>query len=216
MLRDRLKQIPGVRHIINLNVLFEDRWFDFSWGVDTSSNIAEQDRPGWRNDPTNFPYIPIRPKCARRALRSLKTDDPQRYTFVDLGSGKGRMLFIAAEYNFKRICGIELLPELHNQACRNLRSCRMESVRSGRVGCINANATEYDFPDDELVIFLYNPFGRQVMKRVMDNLNALLDRQFRDVFLILSDSVCADVADQNHHFALQTVGHGYRIYRSVP
>src|SRR5689334_23652607 len=35
------------------------------------------------------------------------------FTFVDIGSGKGRVLLMAAEYPFPHIIGVELLPELH-------------------------------------------------------------------------------------------------------
>jgi predicted RNA methylase len=41
-------------------------------------------------------------------------------TFVDIGSGKGRALIIAAEYAFKRIIGVEYSPSLATICRRNL------------------------------------------------------------------------------------------------
>jgi predicted RNA methylase len=41
-------------------------------------------------------------------------------TFVDLGSGKGRVLIVAAMYPFKRIIGVEYSPDLATVCRRNL------------------------------------------------------------------------------------------------
>ncbi|MBZ5489392.1 MAG: class I SAM-dependent methyltransferase [Acidobacteriia bacterium] len=45
----------------------------------------------------------------------------QDFTFIDLGSGKGRALLMAAQYGFKRIIGVEFMPELHRVAQENIR-----------------------------------------------------------------------------------------------
>ena len=52
-------------------------------------------------------------------MSSLKLDF-QEFTFIDIGSGKGRVLMMAADYPFRRILGIELLPDLHRAAQENL------------------------------------------------------------------------------------------------
>lgn len=39
--------------------------------------------------------------------------DFEEYTFIDLGSGKGRALLIASEYPFRAVVGVELSPKLH-------------------------------------------------------------------------------------------------------
>jgi len=35
------------------------------------------------------------------------------FTFIDFGSGKGRVLFLASEYPYKKIIGVELARMLH-------------------------------------------------------------------------------------------------------
>jgi hypothetical protein len=212
-LRGAVKKIPGVKSFINLNVILEDRWFDLHHNVDTSSQVAAQEDLGWTTDKVNFHYLAIRPKCARRALRQLPLKARQEYTFIDFGSGKGRVLLIAAQYGFKRLGGIELRRELHDRALknfqdrRNIPPCAMESF--------NLDAGKYKFPNEKLVLFFFNPFGREVMTKVLKNLDASLDVCSRDVWILLHDSTSAYLVDMNSRFELSLAKDGLRIYRTI-
>jgi hypothetical protein len=212
-LRHIVKKIPGMQYFIDLNVVIEDWWFDFYHNVDTSPQLQEQENRGWRKDKVNFHYLPIRPKCARRVLRNLPLKDRGDYTFIDFGSGKGRMLLIASAYGFRRLCGIELRKELHDQAWKNFRQfqngdgCRAESA--------NVDAASYEFPKQKLVAFFYNPFGREVMGKVLGNLAASLDRYPRDVWVVLNEPSCAYLADNIPQLKLELARSCYRIYRSA-
>jgi predicted RNA methylase len=213
-LRQAIGKWPGVQRIVDLNVAWEDWWFDFYHHVDTSAQSDEQMALGWPADKLNFHYLPIRPKCARRALRNLRLKNRREYIFIDFGSGNGRMLFVAARHGFTHLCGIELRRELHNQASKNARECR--HVNSGLIESLNINASVYEFPDEKLVLFFFNPFGSEVMAKVLEKLTDSLDRHFRDVWVVLHDSTCAYLADQSPKLRFETARHGYRIYRSIP
>ena len=63
-------------------------------------------------------YVPARVRNGRAALRDAPVRDVSGYTFVDLGSGKGRMLFVAAERPFRRVIGVEFSRSLHAEAER--------------------------------------------------------------------------------------------------
>jgi len=208
-----IKQIPGVQYLIDLNVLVEDWWFDFYYRVDTSPQLQEQENRGWPKDRMNFHYLPIRPKCARRVLRSLPLKDRGDYTFIDFGSGKGRMLLIAAANGFKKVRGIELRTELHEQARRNLY--QLQRLDGCRADSVNLDAADYEFPNTKLVAFFYNPFGSEVMAKVLRNLAASLDRCSRDVWVVLNDPGCAYLADNLPKLELKVARNGYRIYRST-
>ena len=78
------------------------------------------------------------------------------------------------------------------------------------------DASEYEFPDEKLVLFFFNPFGSEVMAKVLGKLTASLDGHFRDVWVVLHDSTCAYLADQCPQLRFETARHGYRIYRSIP
>jgi predicted RNA methylase len=212
-LRSTVKKMPGVKRLIDLNVALEDWWFDFYHHVDTSTQIEAQETLGWPEDKVNFHYLPIRPKCARRALRNLALNNRGEYTFIDFGSGKGRMLFLAALHGFRHVCGIELRGELHERALQNFRQCRHLS------GCVMESflmdAAAYELPDKKLVLFFFNPFGSTVMARVLENISASLEQSFRDVWVVLHDPTCAHLADRVPQLKLQAARDGYRIYRSI-
>jgi SAM-dependent methyltransferase len=89
----------------------------------------------------------------------------EEFVFVDLGSGKGRALLLAREYPFRRIIGVEFARELHQIAETNTR-------RRGRIELHCMDVVEFDFPLEPLVVFLYNPFGPEVMARVAQRLYA--------------------------------------------
>ena len=46
--------------------------------------------------------------------------DHREFVFVDYGSGKGRVLMLAADYPFKRIVGVEFSPPLDRIARENI------------------------------------------------------------------------------------------------
>ena len=65
----------------------------------------------------NSPYQPVPPEQFREMMAALavyldQVSNFSQFTFIDIGSGKGRALLLATEYGFSRIIGIELLPEL--------------------------------------------------------------------------------------------------------
>lgn len=212
--RNVIKSVPGVRLAIGLNVVLENWWFDFYHHVDTSTQFEEQENLGWSQDKVNFHYLPIRPKCARRVLRNLPLRAREEYTFIDFGSGKGRMLLLAALHGFRHVCGIELRQELHDRAsenflqCRHMGGCAMESFLM--------DAADFEFPNEKLVLFFFNPFSSEVMEKVLANLGRSLDSFFREVWVVLQDPTCAHLADRAAQLHLCVAREGYRIYRSVP
>ena len=63
-------------------------------------------------------YFPTR---ARHIKKILKTQIfPSKSVFVNIGSGKGRNLLIASQFNFKRVVGIEFSKEFCEIAKKNV------------------------------------------------------------------------------------------------
>jgi SAM-dependent methyltransferase len=90
---------------------------------------------------------------------------PGDYNFVDLGCGKGRMLIVAAELGFKSCVGVEFADELAAAAARNVAASGFKTIR-----IVHGDAGNHAFNDDPFVLYMFNPFSRQVMERVRDNL----------------------------------------------
>ncbi len=111
-----------------------------------------------------------------------------RYTFVDIGAGKSRTLLLASRYNFAKIVGVEFAKELAACARRNIASfhCERQSCRDLTV--VEADATQFDFPDTPLVLFFYNPFSQNVFDAVLKNIVASLRTHKRDCYIVYGSS----------------------------
>jgi SAM-dependent methyltransferase len=158
--------------------------FDQQFGVETSGLLFAEDLPsGKRKDLYNNGYFGVAPSALRQILNRLQLDFKE-FTFIDLGSGKGRALLIASEYPFQSILGVELSPRLHAIAEANLAAYRGTAQRCRNVRSIEADATEFPFPTGPLVIYLWNPFEAPVFTRVLANLEATLVRDPRDIYIV--------------------------------
>ena len=99
----------------------------------------------------------------------------EEHVFVDLGSGKGRALLVAAEFPFKRCVGVERAPDVHEAALANLLSYRNGRRRCRVIEPRCQDATVFEFPDEPCVVYMFNPFPGPVVERIAEN----LERSFR-------------------------------------
>src|SRR2546421_6376534 len=92
---------------------------------------------------------PHEPSPARQLvgiLRALPLD-PTEYTFVDLGSGKGAALVLAAEQGYGRLTGVEIDGDLMAAARRNMRSLlRRRPDLADRIELLRQDARVYEWP----------------------------------------------------------------------
>ena len=101
---------------------YGDVEYDWEYRMDTTSATV-----GWRDRLLGLlhsPYQPTEPTLFEEMLASLKIDF-RNFTFIDLGSGKGRALLLASAYPFRRIVGVELLPALNRIAQENLENYKL-------------------------------------------------------------------------------------------
>lgn len=89
-------------------------------------------------------------------------------TFIDLGCGPGRTLFLAHDLGFKRCVGVELSPLLCRAAEENISNSPAATREA--IEIVQADATNFAFPNDDYVIFMFEPFEQEVMKQVAQNI----------------------------------------------
>ena len=116
------------------------------------------------------------------ALLEALPGDPRELTFVDVGCGKGRVLLLASRFPFARIVGLEFVPSLVEVARKNLSTL---GERGARIETEVCDATEYVFPDEPLVVYLFNPFTADVLREVVNRLTASLERAPREAYVVL-------------------------------
>lgn len=121
-------------------------------------------------------YVPAPYGALHWMLRRLPVRKEES-TFVDYGAGKGRAVFVAGTYPFRRVIGVECAPRLVEVAERN--AVRMRGRRAGAVEFVLADATTYDLPDDANVLHFFNPFLGETLARVFDRIRASWERRSR-------------------------------------
>ncbi len=171
-------------HILTRN--FDLKRFDREHSVDTAG-LIELDQLDFES--------PVKAHGTRYGgfpawrLRDLFAQIPadfSRYSFIDLGSGKGAALFCAAEYPFHRIIGVEFSPELHEATLRNMSTYRSRAQKCRDIVSVCGDAGDYVFPEGPWVLFFNTPFGLPVWERVAANL-ALARRGQGTSYLIYSN-----------------------------
>ena len=146
-----------------------DLQFDLKYGTDTMRWVDRSESVRTlETRRTRHPYRATKVRPLLALLRQL--DLPRECVFVDIGSGKGRVLLIASMYGFSKVVGIEFSGALCLLARRNIDTFRKRVALPAPIEVIEADAVKYTFPFNESVIFMYNPFDASILKRVIDNL----------------------------------------------
>ena len=168
--------------------------YDRAHGVRTGRSV-----PGYLlnpGDPWDSPttaYVPAQPSVVRSALAMIP--EPQQCHFLDIGCGKGRPLLVATEFDFRAITGIEFSRPLAWIARRNAaRFARAHPHRTG-IEVVTGDALDYELPKDRLVVFLYNPFGRPLIARLLANIEISLRENPRELYIVYYNPIWADVFD---------------------
>ncbi|MGI9289950.1 MAG: SAM-dependent methyltransferase [Gammaproteobacteria bacterium] len=146
---------------------FNDRSFDRRHGTDTGGMVPTQDldiddeSTKWQSNL----YLGSPDRVTRHLIRSLDID-PADYTFVDYGSGKGRVLFAAAEFPFKKVVGVEISQALHEVAERN-QLLYVGAPLQSEIALWCGDAREFRLPEGNLILHMYHPFGPDILKDML-------------------------------------------------
>jgi SAM-dependent methyltransferase len=160
---------------------YGDMEYDWEHRVNTTSGTVS-----WRAQLLGLfhsPYQPTDPALFREMMASLPIEFDQ-FTFVDLGSGKGRTLLMASEYPFRKIVGVELIAELHRAAEENIREYRSPTQRCVQIEAVCADAREFVLPETPLVLYLFNPLPEAGLRRMIRNLEQSLEQWPRPVWIV--------------------------------
>jgi SAM-dependent methyltransferase len=167
--------------------------FDWEYRVNTTAATVT-----WRSrllGMLNSAYQPIPPEQFREMMAAL-TDylDGDKtfsgFTFIDIGSGKGRALLLASQCGFRRIIGVELLPELDQAARENIRQFEQHGGTSS-IELICADATTFCLPVEPMVIFLFNPLPEAALRAFLEKTERSLLEFPRPMFVIYANPIFA-------------------------
>ena len=95
---------------------------------------------------------------------------PQHFAFVDYGSGKGRIVLLAAAAGFARAIGVEFAPELHRIAEANAEQFFVSGGAPRRAEMVLGDAGTFAPPSGPVLAYVYNSFGPAILREVLSRL----------------------------------------------
>jgi predicted RNA methylase len=149
--------------------------FDREHGLETSGLILAW-RLGVKHRHAEFAtgYMGVPPSRMRAVLERWRSTPGTMPTevcaFVDVGCGKGRALLLASEMPFREVMGVELAGDLVTIARRNVARWNLVGRPCSSVKVVHADATEVELPEGALLVYLFNPFGAPVLRRMLQRL----------------------------------------------
>ena len=180
--------------------------FDRRYGTDTDRRITCADlRAEGPDVPPLWRYWPTLQRPFRRLLGAADVR-AEEFVFVDLGSGKGRVLLLASDLPFLRIVGVELSPALHAVAMRNLRAYRSPRQRCTRFELVLTDAADYQPPVENLLVYLFQPFPRETLAAVLANLERSLAQHPRRVLIAYLNPLFHDLIIDTGRFVVRAQG----------
>jgi SAM-dependent methyltransferase len=187
--------------------------FDLKYGTDTSLTVSvgDLDIPESKLDHTNR-YEAVSPETFLGMLHELNISY-EDFTFIDIGSGKGRALLLAAGFPFKAVIGVEISRALTEVARKNIqlfqvaRQCR-------NLHALCEDAATYELPPGNAVVFLYNPFNEHIMRIVLAQIERSLQALSRKVYVIYQMPLHRDLWDRSAYFRLLKENHRVVFYES--
>ena len=190
---------------------YGDMEYDWERRVDTTGGSVR-----WRDRLLGLflsPYQPTEPALFQAMMAGLEIEFNQ-FTFVDLGSGKGRTLLMASESGFRKIVGVEILPALHKITQDNLARYKSESWKCFTVEAVCGDATEFSFPAEPTVLYLFNPLPESGLKRVLARLDASLSADPRPVYVLYHNPLLEHLIAGNGKLKKMAGTPQYSVYTS--
>lgn len=187
-----------------------DLSFDRKHGTDTGGRVSPRQIvfPNAEAARSAMVYVASPAPVTRWLLRQLHIDFPE-FSFVDVGSGKGRVLLVASDFGFREVIGVEISQELCDTAIRNAAAYGPQAANID-IRC--ADAAEMELPAGPTVFHLYHPFDETMLDRVLANIQRThVSSPARRLIAYLLPSgvehrVCATFA--NHAFLKPVAYHG--------
>lgn len=100
-------------------------------------------------------------------------DDIENYTFVDLGSGSGRVILqnLVTNAGYNKYIGIEIDSDLHDNFVSNLKTCNMPKSEWPEVIALNEDILEYEPLNENTVYYIFAPFTAKMFNDFLEKNN---------------------------------------------
>jgi SAM-dependent methyltransferase len=161
---------------------------------------------GHANDPHITAYYAIAPSILDGMVDLwLQTPPPydiDRYTFLDVGAGKGRAALLASRYPFFRVEGIELNHALVQIALANAEIWQRSphAAQLAPLTLHHADALRHPLPSKPTLAFLFHPFELPILRRFLRHVETSLARNPRPFDLVYVNAEHGSLLDRHPAF----------------
>lgn len=100
-------------------------------------------------------------------------------SIIDVGCGKGRMIYFFSQLPFGNVGGVEYEEDLFNICKKNLSRLKVYRVKVYR-----DDAASFGGYDEYNYFYLFNPFHKDIMQGFIDRLKESKDRKDRDIRVV--------------------------------
>jgi len=167
---------PFISLIRKLRDVARDHFCEKRLGIRTVGNSPVKEDVTMFKD--SITYVPTPYNVIEKMLEKLQFGS--RDVFVDLGCGKGRIIFSVAENKLKKVIGIEARKDLFDIASENLKNAKLKNTP---VEIFNEDVANFDMRDGT-VFFMYQPFGKNTQIKVIDSIKKSLAANPRTVRIV--------------------------------
>lgn len=221
--RGTLQHWPGFRQFYGGGWELEHP-FDRRHGTDTSGYVPTCELPSSPDESGGLIiYAGSQPSIIRAALNTLPPLPD--CCFLDLGCGKGRPLLVASEYAFKDLIGVELSATLASDARRNADILRRNHPQRTPIRIEHGDAAQFPLPPGSVVVFLYNPFGDDIIAKLVSRIEQAVAAGGSTLFVVYYNPVHGQRLDAsaslaryfaaNLAYAAEELGYGPDIADTV-
>lgn len=151
---------------------------------------------GFVND--NLPMNCVNYEGARLwAVSKRNIRNVPKSNILDIGCGKGKMLWHFKRIGFDHVAGVEYSTKLSQIARDNMKLL-------GISACIyNSDATLFENYDDYSVFYIYNSFEAEVMEKVVEKIRRSILEKPRDVVILYLNPRCVSIIECDGMFYLE-------------
>ena len=203
-----------------VTLLLDEAAYDRTTGLETSRLVNVADLgidpakiDGASRNASGIAYMPTPARVPAAILKELGLRYNE-YSFIDFGSGMGRVVFVAAQFPFRKVVGVEFSDKLHRVAERNLAQLS-GTLNAAAVELICQDAQEYTFPAGNCVVYLFNPFRETVMQTVLESLERRFAKSPAELYVIYYNPVLGTMLDAAPFLKRIKTTREYSIYRNL-
>ena len=161
-----------------------DLVFDYKYGVDTvNTKMLDELNIDSPNKEHGCYYEGTNAYLFQKMFLHINVDIPNSCV-VDFGSGKGKLMLLAAEQGFRKVIGVEFSMELVEIGRRNLEIYKQRTKSETKFEVFHMDAADYVIPPEANLLFFSNPFDETLIALVIENILKSLDMHPREIVVV--------------------------------